>query len=103
MTEVERREHKDIDRFVTAVMWLPRDIGFSITRPMQLVGAPELANPYTCILGMDGSGRGTNPTRHCEANGATMYEALMRALADAHEQKAINIRVNAGLDPKESA
>lgn len=99
MTEVEQREHRDAERLARAVMWLPPDIGFSITRPMQPTGSEPLVNPYSCIIGMVGAGHGSNPTRHCEAFGATMYEAFMRALADAHESKAVNIRLSAEVTP----
>lgn len=96
MMESERRDPGDFQRFVEMVRLLPPEVGFALTRPMCLAGAPEIINPYTCIIGMPWAAKlreDQSGFRNCEGTGATMYEALMRALSDAYAQRAITLRL----------
>lgn len=99
MMDSERRDPGDFDRFVHMVRLLPPEVGFSLSRPMCPPGAPEVVNPYTCIVGMphaqilDRAPSGDR-YRNCEGVGATMYEALTRALSEAYAQRAITLRLS---------
>lgn len=95
MTEGERMNREDAYRFAMMVEMLADEVGFSISKAMAPPGAPPFINPYTCRVSMPMTGEG-NPKPIIEAHGATMFEALTRALADAHERRAVVLRVCAG-------
>lgn len=95
MTEGERMNRDDAYRFAMMVEMLADEVGFSISKAMAPPGAPPCINPYTCRVGMPMTESGSV----IEAHGATMFEALTRALADAHERRAAVLRVCAGDRP----
>lgn len=100
MTEGEKMYREDAMRFAWLVQSLPQDVGFLFTKVMSPEGTPAVVNPYTCEISMPQSDKPEDAaaapyhTRH-GANGATMFEAMCRALADAYTQRGLNFRMYA--------
>lgn len=98
MTEGEKMYREDAERFAWLVQSLPQNVGFLFTRAVSPEGSPAMVNPYSCEISMPESDRPEDlakaPYRSMHrAHGATMFEAMCRALADAYTQRGENFRL----------
>lgn len=96
MTDGEKMYREDAERFVWLVQSLPQSVGFVFTRQVSPEGSPAIVNPYTCEISMpeaDPPHEGNRSAPLHKAHGATMFEALCRALADAYTQRGLNFRM----------
>jgi len=79
----------DAARFAALITSIPKEVGFVISRPVQIIDGPEMVNTYQAKVVMPGIG-GTS-----EAYGNSIFEAFARAYADALTDAGDKLRAHA--------
>lgn len=81
----------DAQRFAELVTTLPKDFGFSISRPVQAIDGPPYCGGIQAVVVLPGGGS-------AEGSGDTLFEAFSRAYIDAHVARATYLQSRLGVN-----